>query len=110
MITLLLDGSKMEAKEFYKRYDEYVGMPHNDWEQLPTTKFEGTSETYEYRDDKFAMGGSVYSEPKLYALEAKSILNVLEEKEHCCACDPEAVCGVEHQITYCETHIVRGVE
>jgi hypothetical protein len=68
MAKLLLDGSKMEAKEFYKQYDEFVGMPHEEWEKLPTTKFEGTGETYEYRDEKFAMGGSAYSEPKLYAL------------------------------------------
>ena len=65
---LLLDGSKMPAKEFYAKYDEYVGMPHKEWEELPTTKKEGTGETYEYRDSNFAMGGSAYSEPKLYRL------------------------------------------
>jgi len=68
MAKLLLDGSKMEAKEFYEKYDEYVGMPHKEWEQLPTTKRNMTGETYEYRDEKFAMGGTAYSEPKLYAL------------------------------------------
>ena len=65
---LLLDGSKMPAKEFYAKYDEYVGMPHKEWEELPTTKKEDTGETYEYRDSNFAMGGSAYSEPKLYRL------------------------------------------
>jgi hypothetical protein len=68
MAKLLLDGSKMTAEEFYKQYDEFVGMPHNKWENLPTTKFIGTGETYEYRDNKFAMGGTAYSAPKLYAL------------------------------------------
>jgi len=68
MAKLLLDGDKMEAKEFYKKYDEFVGMPHIEWENLPTTKFNGNGEAYEYRDDKFALGGNVYSAPKLYAL------------------------------------------
>jgi len=68
MAKLLLDGDKMEAKDFYKKYDEYVGMPHKEWQEQETTKFEGTGETYEYRDDKFALGSSAYSAPKLYAL------------------------------------------
>lgn len=68
MGKLLLDGSKMEAKEFYKRYDKYVGMPHNKWEDLPTTKKDMTGETYEYRDDKYALGGTAYSAPKLYSI------------------------------------------
>lgn len=68
MAKLLLDGDKMEEKEFYAKYDEYVGMPHNKWEELATTQKDMTGETYEYRDDKFVMGGTAYSAPKLYAL------------------------------------------
>lgn len=66
MSTLLLDGSEMNSDEFYKRYDEFVGMPHKDWENLPTTKFNGTEETYEYSDINFTLGGTVYSPPKLF--------------------------------------------
>jgi hypothetical protein len=68
MSKLVLDGSKMKAVDFYKQYDEIVGMPHNEWEKLPTTKFTGTGETYEHRDDKFCLGGSAYSAPCLYVL------------------------------------------
>ena len=68
MSKLLLDGSEMKAEEFYKKFEEYVGMTYSEWEKLPTTKYGGGSETYEYRDDKFVLGGTAYSEPKLYSL------------------------------------------
>ena len=71
MNELLLDGSLMEAKEFYRLYDEYVGMPHNEWEKLSTTRFYGDDEIYEYSDNKFVLGGSAYSAPKLFKLTNK---------------------------------------
>ena len=68
MSKLLLDGSEMKAEEFYKKFEEYVGMNFSEWEKLPTTKYGGGSETYEYREPPPAAARTAYSEPKLYSL------------------------------------------
>jgi hypothetical protein len=67
--TLLLDGSKMKAEDFYAKFDEFVGMPHNDWDKLPTTKHSNSSETFYSSDGNFIYAGSFYSAPVLLKIE-----------------------------------------
>lgn len=69
MTKKLLDGSKMSAKKFYEKFEKIVGIPNGEWEKQPTTKFDGTGETWEYRDDNYVLGGSAYSAPILFEIE-----------------------------------------
>lgn len=67
MSKLVLDGSKMPAKEFYQEFEKLVGCSEKEWCKKETTKSNNTGETYEYKDSKFCLGGSAYSAPVLYA-------------------------------------------
>ena len=68
MNELLLDGSQMPAKEFYKRFVEIVRCTENEWINKDTTKIETSSDWYEFKDDNFILGGTAYSPPKLYKI------------------------------------------
>jgi len=65
---LLLDGSKMPAKEFYKEFELLVGCSEKDWCKKDTTIRNNDEECYEYKDDKFILGGTAYSPPLLYKI------------------------------------------
>lgn len=67
--TLLLDGSTMPEKEFYKRFREIVGTTFYRWIGKPTTKSDGGGEWYEWNDDTYILGGTAYAPPKLYKKE-----------------------------------------
>lgn len=62
----LLDGNKMSAKKFYKQFRKNVGVSFVWWIKRKTTESSGGSEWYEWRDDKFILGGSAYEHPKLF--------------------------------------------
>ena len=66
MSKLLLDGSKIPAKDFYEQFEQIVGCTENEWINKDTTKFYGDGEWYEYQDNNFTMGGTAYSAPVLY--------------------------------------------
>lgn len=68
MSKLVLDSSKMPANEFYEKFEILVGCSEKEWTKKDTVKSNNTGETYEYKDDKFCLGGSAYSTPVLYIL------------------------------------------
>jgi hypothetical protein len=65
-MKVLLDGSKMPAKVFYKKFREIVGVSFGWWIRRKNVKQDGGNEWYDYTDDKFTLGGSAYDPPKLY--------------------------------------------
>ena len=63
---LLLDGSKMPEKRFYKRFKEIVGTTVGRWENRKSVKQDNGAEFYSSEDAEFWYCGSAYDPPKLY--------------------------------------------
>jgi len=82
---LLLDGSEMPEKEFYKKFEQIVGCSFRVWAAKETTKKDGGGEWYDYKDGTFTLGGTAYAPPKLYGkIESQEVEGVTDadiEKE-----------------------------
>jgi hypothetical protein len=72
-MKILLDGSKMREKTFYRRFRKIVGVSFKWWIKRKSVVPSGGSEWYEWRDEYFVVGGSAYDPPKLYGKKKMNI-------------------------------------
>lgn len=70
-MKVLLDGSKMHGKVFYKKFKEIVGISFGWWIKRKNVKSDGGSEWYDYQDENFLLGGTAYEPPKLFKKPAE---------------------------------------
>lgn len=75
----LLNGSKMKGVDFWKKFKEIVGCSFERWSEKKSTQSTGGSETYEYRDKNFILGGSAYTPPKLFKIKQLPQKAVIKE-------------------------------
>lgn len=78
MAKLLLNGADMPEKEFYLKFKEIVGCEFEKWIGKENTSSYGDSETYEWTDKYYTLGGCAYAPPKLYK---KQITPIVSEKK-----------------------------
>jgi hypothetical protein len=67
-MKVLLDGSKMRAKMFYRRFRNIVGVSYKWWIKKKSIVSSSGSEWYEYRDEQFVLGGDAYNPPRLFRI------------------------------------------
>jgi hypothetical protein len=65
-MKLLLDGSKMKEKVFYEKFSSIVGVSFDAWIKRDDVKSGAGSEWYDYQDDAYLVGGTMYAPPKFF--------------------------------------------
>jgi len=70
---VLLDGSKMPSKEFYRRFKEIVGVSFGWWIRRKNVKSDGGDEWYDWTDGEYTIGGTAYDPPKLFHTKIQTV-------------------------------------